>query len=160
MSNSVVDSITVNVMSNSTGTLWRRTSTIGYKPFQACSFFVGVGPSIFDLVALRFFCGSDYSHTDFITLVSLLRNKCVQLHVQGKIISLELHIFWLFCYFAICFTVVYVLEVTSSVSSPLSLSFLHAVLLKSRAHIRLGAMIPPLSCTIYVVLNLPHRVVL
>jgi len=63
-------------------------------------------------------------------------------------------------YFAICFTVVYVLEVTSSVSSPLSLSFLHAVLLKSRAHIRLGAMIPPLSCTIYVVLNLPHRVVL
>lgn len=93
--------------------------------------------------------------------VSLFRNKCCDhLHVQGKIISLELHIFWWLCYFAICFRVVYAVEVTPSVSSPLSLSFLHAVLLKSRAHIRSGAMVTSSSCTIYVVLDLPRRVVL
>jgi hypothetical protein len=50
--------------------------------------------------------------------------------------------------------------VTSSVSSPLSLTFLHAVLLKSPVHTRLGAIVLPLLRTIYVVLKLPRRVVL
>jgi hypothetical protein len=167
MSNSTVhllSSITINVMSNSTVTLCLFMETHFHDRVQTIpglfflrrvwSIHLWLGRPTYPLpVSL---CAHWLQNA-----YTLFRNKCcVHLHVQGKIISLELHIFWCFCYFAICFRVKYVLEVTSSLSSPLFLYFLHVVLLKSCAYIRLGAMIPPLSCAIYVVLKLARRVVL
>jgi hypothetical protein len=150
-------------MSNSTGTLRLFMKTHFYDRIQTIpglfflrrvwSVHLWLGLPSLDGQTIRSLTSEHVCRCFVINVVSTYTCKV-------KIISLELHIFWWFCYLAICFRVLYVLEVNSSVSSPLSLSFLHAVLLKSRAHIRLGAMVPPLLCTIYVVLNLPHRVVL
>lgn len=60
----------------------------GYKPFQTCSAFMGIGPSSFPLVDLRVFYLSEHVHT--LTRESVLNKCCFHLQLKSTVILFKL----------------------------------------------------------------------